>query len=100
MSATDQTASEFMLPPVDTRSLLRRAALPMALAGAAVVAVVVVGGRIPAGADALRRGLDVNAGWVTLGVALEAISLAGYVALLSFIAGSASPWCGRVRVRR
>jgi uncharacterized membrane protein YbhN (UPF0104 family) len=96
MSATDQTASEFMLPPVDTRSLLRRVALPMALAGAAVVAVVVVGGRGPAVADALRRGLDVNAGWVTLGVALEAMSLAGYVALLSFIAGSASP---RVRAR-
>jgi hypothetical protein len=56
MSATDQTASEFMLPPVDTRSLLRRVALPMALAGAAVVAVVVVGGRVPAVADALRRG--------------------------------------------
>jgi uncharacterized membrane protein YbhN (UPF0104 family) len=96
MSATDQTASEFTLPPVDTRSLLRRAALPMALAGAAVVAVVVVGGRVPAVADALRRALDVNAGWVTLGVALEAISLAGYIALLSLIAGSASP---RVRAR-
>ena len=96
MSATDQTASEFMLPPVDTRSLLRRVALPMALAGAVVVAVVVVGGRVPAVADALRRGLDVNAGWVMLGVALEAISLAGYVALLSVIAGSASP---RVRIR-
>ena len=96
MHAHDQTASEFMLPPVDTRSLLRRVALPLALAGAGVVAVVVVGGRVPAVADALRRGLDVNAGWVTLGVAFEAISLAGYVALLSFIAGSASP---RVRAR-
>jgi uncharacterized membrane protein YbhN (UPF0104 family) len=96
MSATDQTASEFMLPPVDTRSLVRRVAVPLALAGAAVVAVVVVGGRVPAVAAALRRGLDVNAGWVTLGVALEAISLAGYAALLSFIAGSASP---RVRAR-
>ena len=37
-----------------------------------------------------------NAGWVTIGVAFEAISLAGYVALLSFVAGSATP---RVRAR-
>jgi uncharacterized membrane protein YbhN (UPF0104 family) len=96
MSATDQTATEFMLPPVDRRSLLRRMALPMAPAAAGVVVVVVIGGRVPAVADALRRGLDVNAAWVVLGVALEAISLAGYVALLSFIAGSASP---RVRAR-
>ena len=85
-----------MLPPVDARSLVRRVAPSMAFAGAAVVAVVVVGGRVPAVADALRRGLNANAGWVTLGVALEAISLAGYVALLSFIAGTASP---RVRAR-
>jgi uncharacterized membrane protein YbhN (UPF0104 family) len=96
MYARDQTASEFMLLPVDARSLLRRVALPLALAGAAVVCVVVVGGRVPAVADALRRGLNVNAGWVTLGVACEAMSLAGYVALLSLVAGRASP---RLRAR-
>lgn len=91
-----QTASELMLPAVDARSLVRRVVVPMVLAGAAVVAVVVVGGRVPAVADALRRGLGVNAGWVTIGVAFEAISLAGYVALLSFVAGRATP---RVRAR-
>lgn len=96
MHVPDQTALEFMLPQVGTRALLRRVALPLALGAAAVVAVLVVGGRVPAVADALRRGLDVNAGWVTLGIACEAISLAGYVALLSLIAGSASP---RVRAR-
>jgi uncharacterized membrane protein YbhN (UPF0104 family) len=96
MHAPDQTASEFTFPSVDARSLLRRGALPAALAGAAVLAVVVVGGRVPAVADALRRGLDVNAGWVTLGVAFEVVSLAGYVALLSLVAGTATP---RVRAR-
>jgi uncharacterized membrane protein YbhN (UPF0104 family) len=94
MSATDQPASELMLPRVDMRSLFRRVAVPIGLAGAAVVAVVLVGGRVTAVADALRSGLDVNAGWVALGVALEATSLAGYVALLSLVAGSASQRVG------
>lgn len=66
------------------------------LAGAAVAAVLLVGGRIHASADGLRRGLGVSPGWVALGAAFECISLAGYVGLMALVAGRATP---RVRVR-
>jgi uncharacterized membrane protein YbhN (UPF0104 family) len=95
MFAPDHTAAaEFTLPALDVRSLLRRAAVPMALGGAAVVAVLLVGGHVPAFADALRRGLGVNPGWVAAGIVFESISLAGYVALLSLVAGRAAPRVG------
>ncbi len=95
MFAPDHTAAaEFTLPALDVRSLLRRAAVPMALGGAAVVAVLLVGGHVPAFADALRRGLGVNPRWVAAGIVFESISLAGYVALLSLVAGRAAPRVG------
>ena len=96
MLAPDHTVTEFALPALDARALLRRAALPVALTAAAVPAVVVLGGRVHAVADALRRGFGVNPGWVSVGIAFEAISLAGYVALLALVAGRATP---RVRTR-
>ncbi len=96
MLAPESTITDFTLPALDARSLLRRAAVPVALAAAALVAVLVLGGRVPAVADTLRRGLGVNPGWVSLGIAFESISLAGYVALLALVAGGATP---RVRAR-
>ena len=96
MLAPDPTITEFTLPALDARSLARRAAVPVALAGAALLAVLVLGGRVHVVADALRRGLGVNPGWVSAGVAFESISLAGYVALLALVAGRATP---RVRAR-
>jgi uncharacterized membrane protein YbhN (UPF0104 family) len=96
MLAPDPTITEFTLPALDARSLARRAAVPVALAGAALLAVLVLGGRVHAVADALRRGLGVNPGWVSVGIAFESISLAGYVALLALVAGRATP---RVRAR-
>lgn len=61
-----------------------------------MIAVVLFGGRVPTVAAGLRRLLGVNAGWMLVGVSFEAMSLAGYVALLSFVAGTATP---RVRAR-
>jgi uncharacterized membrane protein YbhN (UPF0104 family) len=61
-----------------------------------LLAVLVLGGRVHAVADALRRGLGVNPGWVSVGIAFESVSLAGYVALLALVAGRATP---RVRAR-
>jgi uncharacterized membrane protein YbhN (UPF0104 family) len=96
MLAPEQTAPEFALAPVDARSLIRRLA-PLALAAAAAVLfVVLAGGRVHAFADALRRGLAVNGGWAAAGVVFECISLAGYVGLLSLIAGRVTP---RIRAR-
>jgi uncharacterized membrane protein YbhN (UPF0104 family) len=99
MLASEHTISEIALPTLDVRALdvralARRAALPALLAGAAVVAVLLAGGRVQAFADALRRGLGVNPGWAAAAAVFECISLAGYVALLSLVAGRATPRVG------
>lgn len=96
MSISDQTVSDFTLPSIDVRGLVRRAALPAVIGGALAATLIVLGGRMPAVAAVLRRAVRVSPGWVGLGIALEALSLAGYVALLSLVAGRATP---RVRFR-
>ncbi len=96
MLAPEQAIPEFALPALDVRALARRAALPALLAAVAVALVLVAGGRIDAFAQALRRGLDANPVWAVAGVVFECVSLAGYVALLSLVAGRATP---RVRAR-
>ncbi len=94
MLAPDQTASELAFTPVDVRSLIRRAGPLALLAAAAVLTVVLAGGRVHAFADALRRGLAVNGGWAAAAVVFECLSLAGYVGLLSLVAGRATPRIG------
>jgi uncharacterized membrane protein YbhN (UPF0104 family) len=90
MLANDQTLTEFTLPTVDVGSVARRVALPAFAAAAAAGAVFVVGGHVGAIATAVRRSLDVQAGWAALGIAFECFSLAGYVVLLSLVAGRAT----------
>jgi uncharacterized membrane protein YbhN (UPF0104 family) len=87
MLAPDQTVPELSLPAIDARALARRVALPMLLGGVALAAVALAGGPIGRFASALRHGLGANAGWVAAGAVLECVSLAGYVALLSLVAG-------------
>jgi uncharacterized membrane protein YbhN (UPF0104 family) len=94
MLAPDQTVSEFALPAVDVRALARRVVLPALVAVAAVTVALLVGGRVHAFADALRRGLGVDGGWTAAGVAFECLSLAGYMGLLSLVAGRATPRVG------
>jgi uncharacterized membrane protein YbhN (UPF0104 family) len=96
MLAPDHAVSEVALPAVDVRAFARRAAVPALLAAVAVAAVVVAGGRVHAFEDALQRLLNLSPGWVTVGIVCELVSLAGYVGLLSLIAGRAS---SRVGVR-
>jgi uncharacterized membrane protein YbhN (UPF0104 family) len=92
--APDQTVPDFALPAVDVRALARRAA-PVALMAAGVVAVLVLeGGRLHAFTDAVRHGLEVNGGWVAVGVVFETLSLAGYVVLMSLVVGRATPRIG------
>ena len=94
MLAPHHTSSEFALPALDVRALARRVALPALLAGAAVAALLLAGGTGHAVADALRRGLAADPGWAALGIAFEFISIAGYVGLLSLVAGRATPRIG------
>jgi uncharacterized membrane protein YbhN (UPF0104 family) len=94
MLATDHPVTDLALPALDVRSVARRVAVPALLAGAAVVAVVLSGGHVHAFADALRRGLGVSPGWAVVGGVFEFLSLAGYVGLLSLVAGRATPRVG------
>jgi uncharacterized membrane protein YbhN (UPF0104 family) len=96
MLAPEQTLQDFALPTIDLRATVRRAALPVLLTAAAVATVLLLGGRINAFADALKRAVAVDPAWAIAAIAFECISIAGYVSLLSLIAGRAT---SRIRVR-
>jgi uncharacterized membrane protein YbhN (UPF0104 family) len=94
MLASDHTISEFALPAPDVRAIVRRAAPAALLAAAAVAAVLFAGGRVHAFGDAMRRGLGVSPAWAAVGAVFECVSLAGYVGLLSLVAGRVTPRVG------
>jgi uncharacterized membrane protein YbhN (UPF0104 family) len=94
MLASDQAASELAIPAPDARVLARRVALPALLAAVVFAILLLSGGPLEAFAKALRRGMAAGPGWLVLGVAFETISLVGYVALLSLVAGRATPRIG------
>src|SRR4051812_19506265 len=85
-----QDATDFTIPALDLRSLARRAAVPGAVAAIAAVGVAVAGGPAHAFAHALRRAVDADPGWVAAAAVSEAVSFAGYVALLWLVAGRAT----------
>src|SRR5437763_16859237 len=87
--ASNPADAEAPLPAIDVRALSKRLAVPAEMAALALAAVLLGGGRVHAFVEGLRRGLGVSPGWAALGVALEVVSLAGYVPLLSF--GSCRP---------
>ena len=82
------------LPAVELRVLARRAAVPAALAVAAVVALVVARGPLEAFSDALGRALDADPRWVFAAAVFELLSFVGYVALLWLVGRQASPRLG------
>ena len=92
--ASNPAAAEAPLPAIDVRALSKRLAVPAAMAALVLAAVLLGGGRVHAFVEGLRRGLGVSPGWAALGVALEVVSLAGYVALLSLVAGRATARIG------
>jgi uncharacterized membrane protein YbhN (UPF0104 family) len=94
MLLPEQAATELALPALDLRSLARRAALPAALAAAAAVSILLVGGRIHALTDALARTLGVSPGWAAIAIVCESLSMIGYVLLLSLVAGRATSRIG------
>jgi uncharacterized membrane protein YbhN (UPF0104 family) len=88
--APDQPIPDFALPSLDARALARRVALPALLAAVAVAALVLAGGPVHRFGEALRHGLGANPGWVAIGAGLEIVSIAGYIGLLSLVAGGAT----------
>ncbi len=92
--SVNPTGANFALPEPNVRALARRAALPALLGLVALGAVLVASSHVHALTDEVRRVLSVSPGWAVVAVLLECASIAGYVALLSLVAGSASPRIG------
>jgi uncharacterized membrane protein YbhN (UPF0104 family) len=90
MPAPADTSTDFALPSLDLRALARRAAVPAALAAAAVLALVVAGGPLQAFADAIRRAVELDPRWVGAAAAFEALSFTGYVGLLWLVGSRTS----------
>jgi putative heme transporter len=86
--------TELTLPALDLRALARRAALPALLAVAAIAALLLARSHVHALADGVRRLLGVSPEWAMVAIAFECLSLAGYVGLLSLVAGRAAPRIG------
>jgi uncharacterized membrane protein YbhN (UPF0104 family) len=89
LQATDRALSELSLRSVDVRGLARRLAVP-ALLLAGVVFALLAGGHAHTFVSGVERGLRVTPAWAALGVLLECVSLAAYVALLALVAGRAT----------
>ena len=94
MIATDHPIADLRLPALELRPLARRVAVPAVGAAGVIAVVVLAGGRVHAFTDAIRRGLGVSPGWAAAAAAFEFVSLAGYVALLTLVAGRATPRIG------
>lgn len=92
--ASGDSALDGVLPAFDPRALARRAAVPAAVAIAAVAALALAGGPMRTFADALGRVLDADPGWVIAGAAFELLSFAGYIALLWLVGGRATSRLG------
>src|SRR5215207_358780 len=74
-------APDFTLPALDLRMAARRAALPLALAAAAVAVLLLAGGPLGVVADAVSRVASADPGWIAIGAVAELLSFGGYIAL-------------------
>src|ERR1700686_1782844 len=92
--ASNRTGSELPLPAMDLGALVRRIAIPALLGGVALATVVLAVGPVHTFVANLHRGLAVSPGWAALGAVSECVSLAGYVGLLSLVAGRATSRVG------
>ena len=91
MSTVTVTAPESVLPALDLKTLARRAALPAALAGAALTAIVIGGGPLQAFVHAFGRAMDADPRWVAGAGAFELLSFGGYIALFWLVGRRATP---------
>jgi putative heme transporter len=85
------TTADFSLPTLDLGLVARRAALPLALAAAALAVVLLAGGPIGVLADALGRALSADPRWIALAAVAELLSFGGYIALFWLVGRRASP---------
>jgi putative heme transporter len=90
-SPASTTPQDFSLPSLDVRLVARRAALPLALAAAAVAVVLAAGGPIQLFADALSRAVDADPRWIAVGVVAELLSFGGYIMLFWLVGRRATP---------
>jgi uncharacterized membrane protein YbhN (UPF0104 family) len=82
VAVPDSAVPEFTLPGLDLRVVARRAALPAALAVAAIAALLLAGGPLGVLTDALNRALAADPRWIGVAAIAEILSFTGYVALL------------------
>jgi uncharacterized membrane protein YbhN (UPF0104 family) len=85
------TTVDLSLPALDLRLVARRAALPLALAVAALAVVLLAGGPLHVLADALGRALSADPRWIALAAVAELLSFTGYIALFWLVGREASP---------
>ena len=90
MTSAGVAAPDNLLPALDLKALARRAALPAAIAFAALAAIVLGGGPLQAFAHALDRVLDADPRWVVAAAAFELLSFVGYISLLWLVGNRAS----------
>ena len=88
------TAPEFTLPALDLRMVARRAALPLALAAAAIAVLLLAGSPFGVLADALSRVASADPSWIAVGAVAELLSFGGYVALFWLVGHRATPRLG------
>src|SRR4051794_38069144 len=91
VATPDTTTADFALPRLDPRAVARRAALPTALAVAALAAVLLAGGPLGVLTNALRRALEADPRWIAVAAVAETLSFAGYVLLLWHVGRRATP---------
>ena len=72
----------------------RRAALPLALAAAAIAVLLVAGGRLGIVADAWSRIVSADPTWITFAAVAELLSFGGYIALFWLVGHRATPRLG------
>ncbi len=87
----ETVSPDFSLPSLDLRLVARRAALPLALAAAAVAVVLLAGGPLGVLTDALSRALSADPRWMAVAAVAELLSFTGYIALFWLVGRQATP---------
>ena len=93
-SHQETISPDLALPQLDLRLVARRAALPLALATAAVAVVLLAGGPLGVLADALSRALSADPRWIAGAAVAELLSFAGYISLFWLVGRQATPRLG------
>src|SRR5215207_7753267 len=86
-SSPHTAAPELALPALDLRLVARRAALPLALAAAALAVVLLAGGPL----GVLGHALSADPRWIAVAAVAELLSFGGYIALLWLVGRRATP---------